>query len=88
MLRELDGVLANLGAERERLAQQLTQLSAAEAELAQAEAELQDTQARLARVIDELNATQAGQLVQQQALMEEQAQIEHRLASARSWTAR
>ena len=84
VLRELDGVLANLGAERERLAQQLTQLSAAEAELAQAEAELQDTQARLARVIDELNATQAGQLVQQQALMEEQAQIERTALSVSS----
>lgn len=76
VLRELDGVLTSLSEERERLAQQLTQLSAAEAELAQAEAELQSTQARLAQVIDELNATQAGQMAQQQALLEEQSQIE------------
>ena len=76
VLNELDSVLVSLGAERDRLAQQLTQLGAAEVELAQAEADLESAQARLAQVITELNATQAGQLVQQQALMQEQSQIE------------
>lgn len=84
VLNELDSVLASLGAEREQLALQLSQLNAAEAELAQAEAELQSTQARLAQVIDELNATQAGQMIQQQALMEEQSQIERTIGSVSS----
>lgn len=84
VLNELDNVLTSLGLEREQLARQLTELSAAEAELAQAEAELQSAQARLAQVIDELNATQSGQLIQQQALMEEQSQIERTIGSVSS----
>src|SRR5690554_4438574 len=84
VLRELDSVLVSLGSEREQLAQQIAQLGAAEAELVQAEAELQGTQARLAQVIDDLNATQAGQMVQQQALMEEQTQIERTIGNVNS----
>lgn len=81
VLNELDSVLTSLAVEREQLARELAQLSAAEAELTQAEAELQSTQARLVRVIDELNATQAGQMIQQQALLEEQTQIERTIGS-------
>lgn len=84
VLRELDDVLASLGQERERLEQQLAELGAAEADLVQAEAELQATQARLAQVIDDLNATRAGQLAQQQALMEEQSELERTVLSVGS----
>lgn len=84
VIHEMDEVLASLGEERERLATQIAQLGQAEADLAQAEAELQSTSARLAQVIDELNATRAGQLVQQQALHEEQTRIERSIGSVSS----
>lgn len=84
VLRELDGVLASLATQRALLEQQLAELTTAEAELAQAEAELQSAQARLVQVIDELNATQAGQMIQQQALMEEQSQLERTIGSVTS----
>src|SRR5690606_24719316 len=79
VIREMDGVLTELDAERERLAQQIAQLEQAEAELAQAEAELRSSQARLAEIIEELNATQAGQMIQQEALLEEQTRLERSL---------
>lgn len=84
VIRELDGVLSELGAERERQAQQIAEMQQAEADLAQAEAELESSRAQLARIIEELDATQAGQMVQQQALLEEQNRIEQSIGGVAS----
>lgn len=84
IIRQIDGLLTALDSERQRLAQQLAQLEQAEADLVRAEAELQVSAQRLAEVIEELDATQAGQMVQQQALLEEQTRIERSIGDISS----
>lgn len=79
VITELDRAIVELEGERARLNAHLAELEAAEVELAAAEAELQRSVARLAAIIDELNATQAGQAAQQEALIAEQTQIERSL---------
>lgn len=81
VIRQIDGTLTSLDNEKQRLAQQLAQLEQAEADLVQAEAELQASAQRLAQVIAELDATQAGQMIQQQALLEEQTRIERSIGN-------
>lgn len=81
---ELDGVLTELSAERERLVLQLAEVQAAEEELAITEQALASSEERLSTVISELNATQAGQMAQQAALIEEQNQIESSIGTVSS----
>lgn len=82
IIRELDAVVSELSAERARLEQQQADLEQAAAALVRAEEELSAAQLRLDQVVAELNATQAGQMIQQQALLEEQNKIERSMGDA------
>ncbi|MBX3141051.1 MAG: peptidoglycan DD-metalloendopeptidase family protein [Trueperaceae bacterium] len=79
VVNELDAVLEERRAAKAQLDAQLLELQAAEADLARAETDLAAARQRLDEVLAELNATRAGQLIQQQNLLEEQTRLEGNL---------
>lgn len=79
VIGELDSLLYALQMEQTSLSEQITSLRDAESRLLAVETELAATESRLARIVEELNATQQGQLAQRQDALTEQARIEQSL---------
>ncbi|HET8986490.1 MAG TPA: peptidoglycan DD-metalloendopeptidase family protein [Trueperaceae bacterium] len=79
VIGELDSLVYALQMEQASLDEQLTNLRDAESRLLAVETELAATGSRLARIVEELNATQQGQLAQRQDMLTEQARIEQSL---------
>ncbi len=72
VVTELDAVITELDAARERLVGQIAELEARERQLAQNALELEGTRTRLDTLIAELRATEAGRQAEQRALLESQ----------------
>lgn len=79
VIGELDSLVYALQMEQASLNEQLVTLRDAESRLLAVEAELAATGSRLARIVEELNATQQGQLAQRQDMLIEQTRIEQSL---------
>lgn len=79
VIGELDSLLYALQMEQASLTEQITTLRDAESRLLAVETELAATESRLARIVEELNATQQGQLAQRQDMLVEQTRIEQSL---------
>jgi septal ring factor EnvC (AmiA/AmiB activator) len=81
VVARLDLALADLREAQGQLAGQLAAREAAEVELAANQARLEAAEAELEGIVAELEATRAGQLAQQQSLLEAQGDIERTLAN-------
>ena len=79
VIGELDSLLYALEMEQASLREQLATLQTAENRLLAVETELAATAAQLTRIVEELNATQQGQLAQRQDLLNQQTRIEQSL---------
>ena len=79
VIGELDSLLYALQMEQASLREQLATLQAAENRLLAVETELAATASRLNLIVEELNATQQGQLAQRQDLLTQQTRIEQSL---------
>jgi murein DD-endopeptidase MepM/ murein hydrolase activator NlpD len=84
LLEAFEAGVAELEAERAARAEQLEALAARERELAANRTALERAQTELASAVAALEGTRAGQLAQQQALLEEQSRIETELVGARA----
>lgn len=79
VITELEGTLQALSAEQDLLANQLARLADQDRELANVENALAADERQLNSIIADLDATRAGQLAQQAALVQEQQRIERSL---------
>src|SRR5690606_34960822 len=79
VIGELDSLLYALQMEQASLREQLATLQEAENRLLAVETELAATSSRLNLLVEELNATQQGQLAQRQDLLTQQTRIEQSL---------
>lgn len=79
VIGELDSLLYALQMEQASLDEQLVNLRDAESRLLAVETELAATATRLARIVEELNATQQGQLAQRADTLTEQTRLEQSL---------
>ncbi len=84
LVNELDALLTELSALQLELSQQITALSNREAERLQAEARLEAIRSELLGIIAELDATREGQLAQQRALLQAEADLEGLLTSLKT----
>ena len=84
LMQEMERTVTELQAAQLTLSEQIAALNAQEAQIAQNQTSLQAARESLAGVIAELEQTRQGQLAQQQALLNEQANIEQTLNNAQA----